>query len=150
LGRETDFDPRRSLVLSPTPSGAEATHRDGDAADRGDVDPPTPFDRLLRAGLARYSLGLSPAALWLAYADWAIHLAASPGKRAELAEKGFRKLVRFIAYAVSSAGRPDAVECISPLPQDRRFDSELWRKPPFNRRSKGVWSRGDSLNQLMM
>ncbi|MTV31029.1 alpha/beta fold hydrolase [Rhodoblastus acidophilus] len=107
-------------------------HRDGDAAACNDRDPPTPFDRLLRAGLARYTLGLSPAALGLAYADWAIHLAASPGKRAELAEKGFRKFIRFVAYAASSAGRPDAEACIAPLPQDRRFDSELWRQPPFN------------------
>ena len=47
--------------------------------------------------MARYMFGVSPAALWLAWADWSIHLAASPGKRAGLAEKGVRKLVRFIA-----------------------------------------------------
>lgn len=132
MGREKDFDPVKPLAPSQAPARAAPNRGDGGAADRGDPDPPTPFDRLLRAGLARYSLGLSPAALWLAYADWAIHLAASPGKRAELTEKGFRKLVRFIAYALSSAGRPDAEGCIEPLPQDRRFDSDLWRQPPFN------------------
>ena len=32
------------------------------------------------ASMGRLTFGLSPSALWLAYADWAIHLSGSPGK----------------------------------------------------------------------
>ena len=45
-----------------------------------DVTYPTNIDRMLHASVARFTLGLSPAALWLAYADWAIHFWASPGE----------------------------------------------------------------------
>src|SRR5260370_39859176 len=37
-------------------------------------------DRSLHAEAARFTAGLSPAALALAYLDWATHLAAAPGK----------------------------------------------------------------------
>ena len=41
-------------------------------------------DRSLHATIARFTFGLSPAALAKAYFDWAIHLAVSPGKRLQL------------------------------------------------------------------
>jgi polyhydroxyalkanoate synthase len=102
------------------------------AATPGEVDPPQPFDRLLRAGLARYTMGLSPAALWLAYADWAIHLMSSPAKQQQLAQKGVRKAMRFASYAANALVHPDCEPCIEPLPQDSRFRGEGWNKPPFN------------------
>ena len=51
-------------------------------------------DRLARAYAARATLGISPAALVLAFADWWLHLAASPGKLVDLADtiKGFQGL----------------------------------------------------------
>jgi pimeloyl-ACP methyl ester carboxylesterase len=45
-----------------------------------ELDPPTSGDRLFHATIARFTAGVSPASLGLAYADWALHLAASPGK----------------------------------------------------------------------
>ena len=52
-------------------------------------------DRSLHAALARFTLGLSPAALAAAYLDWAVHLMAAPGKRLQLVEKTARKAMRF-------------------------------------------------------
>ena len=42
------------------------------------------IDCAVRAGIARLTGGLAPSALAGAFFDWAVHLAASPGKRSEL------------------------------------------------------------------
>jgi polyhydroxyalkanoate synthase len=90
-------------------------------------------DRSLHAGVARYTAGLSPAALALAYLDWATHLAAAPGKRIQLAEKAARKSMRLFAYACRCGLSNDlSARCIEPLPQDRRFAGERWQQFPFN------------------
>ena len=96
------------------------------------VDPPTSIDRLFHASMGRFTFGLSPASLWLAYADWAIHLWASPGKRQQLAEKGMRKTIRFLTYLSHLASDPACAPCIEPLPQDHRFRGETWQRSPFN------------------
>ncbi|MGE0423433.1 MAG: PHA/PHB synthase family protein [Reyranellaceae bacterium] len=82
--------------------------------------------------MARFTFGLSPAALWLAYADWAIHLASSPGKCQQLVEKSVRKAIRLLTYASHLPAKVDCPLCIEPLPQDHRFRGEAWRHPPFN------------------
>ncbi|MBI2312388.1 MAG: polyhydroxyalkanoic acid synthase [Betaproteobacteria bacterium] len=89
------------------------------------------LDRMVHAWMGRLTQGLSPAALAVAYFDWAIHLAIYPGKRVELAEKGLRKLHRFIHYALH-ARDPDCPLCIEPLPQDERFTGPAWQESPFN------------------
>lgn len=91
-----------------------------------------PLDRLVNATLAKMSLGISPLALPAAYLDWAMHLALSPGKQAELGHKALRKMLRFALYANSGMGQDQSATCIKPLPQDRRFDDPAWQKPPFN------------------
>jgi len=91
------------------------------------------IDRSLHATLARFTLGLSPAALGGAYLDWATHLAASPGKQAQLFGKAVRKTIRLAHHAGQCAlqgGMSDP--CIEPLPQDRRFIGEAWRRWPYN------------------
>jgi len=68
-----------------------------------------------------------------AYADWAAHLAALPGKRLQLVEKALRKWLRFVNYAARRAMDRDTCEaCIDPLPQDKRFVAEAWRAPPYD------------------
>jgi polyhydroxyalkanoate synthase len=99
---------------------------------RQEPDPPTSTDRLLHASLGRFTLGLAPTALWLAYADWAMHLCLSPGKRQQLIEKGVRKGVRLLTGIPRLLASPDSPPCIEPLPQDRRFRGVAWQKPPFN------------------
>jgi polyhydroxyalkanoate synthase subunit PhaC len=90
-------------------------------------------DRALHAATARFTTGISPAALAAAYLDWAAHLAYAPGKRILLLNKALRKAMRFGVYlqkhAVSGGQTED---CIEPLPQDHRFADEAWHKSPFN------------------
>jgi polyhydroxyalkanoate synthase len=92
---------------------------------------PRTIDRFFHAALGRLSLGVSPAALMLAYVDWLFHLSMAPGKQAELAQKALRKAVRFAAYAARAAAHPETPPCIQPLPQDTRFDAEAWQSPPY-------------------
>jgi len=90
-------------------------------------------DRSLHAATARFTAGISPAAVAEAYLDWATHLAYAPGKRLQLMNKGIRKASRFgnyVARCMAEGGKTDA--CIEPLPQDHRFVGEAWQKWPFN------------------
>ncbi len=90
------------------------------------------MDRMARAALGRYTLGISPAALFLAYADWAMHLSLSPGKQQLLVQKALRKAIRYALYLNRTAHDPEAEPCILPLPQDRRFSSDAWRRAPYS------------------
>jgi polyhydroxyalkanoate synthase len=91
------------------------------------------LDRSLHAAMARFTVGVSPMTLIGAYADWAAHLSYSPGKQLQLAEKAMRKWLRLVTYANRSTFTQDGREpCIEPLPQDRRFLDEAWRKFPYD------------------
>ncbi len=50
----------------------------------------TGCDRALHAQLAHLTQGISPASVISAYMDWLVHLAMSPGKRADLLSKAQR------------------------------------------------------------
>jgi len=98
-----------------------------------EVLPGAGLDRVARAATARLSGGISPWSVGLAYADWLQHLAASPGKQAQLAAKALRKLNRLALYAgTCGLGGEAAAPCIEPLPQDRRFRDPAWRRWPHN------------------
>lgn len=90
------------------------------------------FDRWLHAAVGRFSFGLSPTALMYAYTDWLLHLSMSPGKRAELTEKAHHKAIRLGLYTLRSTIDAKTPCCISPLPQDKRFEHELWQQWPYN------------------
>ena len=111
------------------PASAEMPERDSfPAAGLADM-----LDRSLHANIGRFTAGLSPAALIMAYFDWAAHIAAAPGKRIGLADKAMRKSMRLFDY-VCRCGLEggSAARCIEPLPQDRRFAGEPWQHWPFN------------------
>ncbi len=94
---------------------------------------PEVLDRSFHAALARWTSGLSPAALLEAYFDWALHLATSPGKQLQLSEKAVRKALRIALYAAHCLRQEgDTPPCIEPLPQDRRFRSDSWKAWPYN------------------
>ncbi|MBI3707644.1 MAG: alpha/beta fold hydrolase [Proteobacteria bacterium] len=116
----------RAARVPRTPSPAAF---DGMEADTARADT---VDRMVHAWQARFTLSLSPAALALAYADWAMHLANAPGKQTALVEKAMRKWLRFAIYASRALADPCCKACIEPLPQDRRFAAEEWQRPPFN------------------
>jgi polyhydroxyalkanoate synthase len=115
------------LEAAPVPSSAD--DRDSYAVTAlADVS-----DRSLHAVIARFTAGLSPAAMAHAYLDWATHLAYSPGKRLQLMDKAVRKAIRFGNYAWRWAMEGGKTQCcIEPLPQDRRFIGQDWQRWPYS------------------
>ncbi|MGY6533259.1 PHA/PHB synthase family protein [Glycocaulis sp.] len=96
---------------------------------RPDTPPAAGSDHAFRAALSSFTGGLSPAAMLDAWSDWAIHLAASPGKQAELAKSAMEGWWNLARYAASGG---DCEPCIETLPQDRRFEGEAWQTYPHN------------------
>jgi polyhydroxyalkanoate synthase len=90
------------------------------------------IDRLWHAQIAQMTLGLSPSALATAYADWAIHLASSPGKQWQLVIKAWRKTHKWVTYCYNSNINTQTEPCIEPLPQDKRFSDSSWQRWPYN------------------
>ncbi|TXL65913.1 PHA/PHB synthase family protein [Zeimonas arvi] len=99
-------------------------------------DTPSPaqhLDQQAHAAIARATGALSPTSALLAYLDWAMHLAASPGKRSELATLAMDNAMHLARYASQAALRPpgQAPHCIEPRESDRRFADEAWQQWPF-------------------
>ena len=90
------------------------------------------FDRMTHAWMSRFSAGISPASVGLAYADWLVHLAVSPGKQGELVAKAGRKWLRFFNQMRRMQRQEPCEPCIEPLPQDGRFSDPAWQEFPFN------------------
>jgi polyhydroxyalkanoate synthase len=90
------------------------------------------LDRLFNASIANLTAGTDPRVVPLAYLDWWVKLAWSPGTHLRLAEKIWRKAVRLGIYASQSALDTAAPPAIEPLPQDKRFDHPAWRVWPYN------------------
>jgi polyhydroxyalkanoate synthase len=109
--------------------GLTAAREDDPSLHLADV-----LDRSLHYAMSRLTQGLSPMALAETYYDWLIHLSLSPGKQLQLWHKGMRKGTRLSSHLVRCMTRvgEDVEPCISPLPQDRRFESAEWHKWPFN------------------
>lgn len=103
-------------------------------ACRPPQQPTASIDRAIHATIARTTGGLSPAALAMAYCDWAAHLCLSPGKRMQLSGKAVRQWTRLAQYALQCAMlRHKLIDpCIDPLPQDKRFADERWERWPYN------------------
>jgi polyhydroxyalkanoate synthase len=90
------------------------------------------LDRPLQAAVARFTLGISPAALSQAYIDWLQHILFSPDKQFALAEMAAQQWARCLKYCRSACADPNCPVCVEPLPQDKRFGGEAWQKWPFN------------------
>lgn len=95
------------------------------------------MDRSFHAALARFTGGLSPAAVALAFADWQLHLLASPGKRTALAGEALQHALQFAEALVPRHPTFEPWSLIKPLPQDRRFADSDWELPPFNLLAQG-------------
>lgn len=91
-----------------------------------------PIDRFYHAFIGKMMSGISPASLYLAYMDWAVHVMMSPGHQLHLVEKSWRKTLRFLSYSSHYFSAGCKEHCIDPLPQDQRFNAEEWQQFPFN------------------
>src|SRR3990167_2932733 len=90
------------------------------------------LDRLTQAAIAPLTGGLSPVSLGLATADWAWHLALSPGRQLELAALAARLTGDTLRQAVSGATDETA------LPDDDpRFRNPAWSQWPFSQMRAG-------------
>ncbi len=83
---------------------------------------------LREARLARVTSGLSPESLWLAWTDWAMHLAGAPGKRIELGLR-LAQAAGTLSSAAAQAAMPGAAE--PPPCTDPRFSAPEWQSAPY-------------------
>jgi polyhydroxyalkanoate synthase len=90
------------------------------------------IDRSFHAALARFTGGLSPAAVALAFADWQLHLLASPGKQAALTGQALQNALSFAEAMVPRHPTFQAWSLIKPPAGDRRFTGPDWELPAFN------------------
>ncbi|KWT94089.1 MULTISPECIES: alpha/beta fold hydrolase [unclassified Variovorax] len=106
------------------------------------------LDRTLHAGLAQLTRGLSPAALLLAWSDWAIHLAAQPARSAQVLlgaplARGLEATDQaFQALPSHGPPAPDSHE------DDRRLADPSWDAWPFNLYRQAFRASGQWLRQL--
>ena len=111
---------RQLLFMRTTPAPSPS------AADKIDIP--------LHAAMARASMSLSHASMLMAWLDWALHIAISPGKRLELLRLALTQAEALFHYGENcAASGPLQVECcVQPPTQDRRFHADAWRLWPFN------------------
>jgi len=93
---------------------------------------PEAIDRSVTATIARFTGGVSPAALALAFADWQLHLAASPGRQLALAGEAARSASRFVETLALPEAKFAPWSAAKPAPADNRFSAPDWELPAFN------------------
>jgi polyhydroxyalkanoate synthase len=94
---------------------------------------PYPADRAVHAGVARFTGGISPIALSLAYADWVLHLVGAPQRQLELGWDALGSAKHLFENVLGTLSpQHEAWSLIKPQPPDRRFTSPEWERPPFN------------------
>ena len=106
------------------------------------ADPFKTLDASVHARLADFSVGLSPISLALAQADWAWHLAVSPGRQLVLAQKAFDLGLRAWTRSVDAA-RGDGADVCATADDDARFNDEAWRQWPFRALKEGFKATED-------
>jgi len=94
------------------------------------------IDDAFHAQLAKANKGLSPISLTLAYADWAMHLAVSPGQQMLLAQHAMTLGQQVLTSSLQQVPALDA-EGIPVHEMDPRFSDPSWSKWPFNAMKEG-------------
>src|SRR6266536_4113843 len=76
-------------LLAPAEDDAKAHpgREEATQVQREETGDSRPADRAFHAALARFSGGISPIALLLAYTDWLSHLATSPQRQLEISHE---------------------------------------------------------------
>jgi polyhydroxyalkanoate synthase len=99
------------------------------------------LDRASRAAVAYLSAGVSPNAFIQAWSDWALHLARSPGRQLELAERAQENMAKLIQQSLFP--QEDAAPAFTPKAYDHRFRHPGWAKPPFKGMQQGFLAMQD-------
>ncbi|UTV86861.1 polyhydroxyalkanoic acid synthase [Cobetia amphilecti] len=122
------------------------------------------IDRIVHAGVARSTLGLSPSVLAEAWMDWAVHMAISPGKQMQLLESAlwgswavYQEALGIKEQAVDQpdgkdqGGKSQESEAqesgakgraqAGPHIADRRFRDAAWQQLPFS-----LWANAHAQN----
>ncbi|WP_244914535.1 PHA/PHB synthase family protein [Pandoraea apista] len=93
------------------------------------------LDRAAMATTARFTGNVSPAAVALAWADWAMHAATAPGHQLNVF-KAFAAIEKPTAGQAAQPAQPaqaaQAAKASGPPDTDRRFRDPLWDNPPFS------------------
>jgi polyhydroxyalkanoate synthase len=116
---------RMPAMRAPTETGRRAPCR---AAET----PTQRLDRLVHASTAPLTGGLSPISLALAWADWAWHLAVSPGRQMELAALGAQTCADALRDALPGDGPQAAAAPVGLADDDPRFRHPAWAQWPFS------------------
>lgn len=88
---------------------------------------PKAIDAMVHQHISKAAMGFSPISLALAYADWAMHLAVSPGRQIELGHKAVELIQNELQQATQLNKNDQAVP-----EKDPRFSGEAWSQWPFN------------------
>lgn len=129
-------------------------HSDGEAAELTracrppEAAPSDALDRAAHALIASTTSGLSPASAWLAWLDWTMHMAVSPGKQLALASQaGWDWLYALPGWIPGPVASPHGVGHDSP---DPRFADPAWSAWPFSayrdafQRTEAWWRQATS------
>ena len=87
-------------------------------------------DSFIHARQARFTMNLSPVTQLLAFLDWWINLADSPGTQFRISEDMIEKAANFWDYTLRNMLKTDR-EPEKPVITDRRFEAEAWQQQPF-------------------
>ena len=98
----------------------------------------TLIDRILHAGAARLTGGVSTIGLCLAWFDWINHLTISPGRQMELGRLALVEASRLFDAVTADAARTGSPTVADP--GDRRFTGPEWDKLPYSAFARGFLS----------
>lgn len=104
------------MIMDSTPDSEQLRERQRQAAQA--------LDETVHTQLSRAFSGLSPIALALAHADWALHLMASPGRQAVLAQQALDLSLQAWNASLPQSGEPHEEK-------DARFTDPSWNHWPF-------------------
>ncbi|WP_423682174.1 PHA/PHB synthase family protein [Undibacterium sp. WLHG33] len=151
--------PSQDKITSPP---AKKEHHDQICYLTGEEAPVNPMDMALQNHIAKLTGGISPASVNLAWADWAMHLAATPGKQMELVGLLQKQAAEWPAFirttvlnhnaatattAAATTGTTETPTYATPAStSDTRFSHAGWTQWPFNAMSKAFLQTQDFWN----
>ena len=111
-----------------------------DASSQRQGEAAKALDEMVHSQLSRSSMGLSPISLAMASADWAMHMAVSPGRQMVLAQRA----LALSQQALVAASHPEKDEQGKPVSdKDNRFGDAGWQQWPFAALKEG-FKAGDA------